>query len=314
MNERKRNRGRFARKRAWLVAAIAVFCLGWATDSFSDNRVILLPRLHAGQALRYQINARVQRAATTQSRVNSMTKPPDLKEEISLGLQITIKEIRMVNGRPIMVAHGEMQIPDDSGGKAAAPAPAIPKLDFTIDGSGQVQRVEGLDDLQPEQRLIWQFWIARFAYGWTLPAEGVRLGQKWKTEEPEKTPGPIANLAWEQETTYGQNDRCATVPAEKCAVFLTTATLKQKSSPKDATPEEFKLRELKTRGIANGTDEVYTSISLRTGLVLRATEDGKQTMDVEIAKADGTNGIHYTVNVNSRFEMVMLPEATASRR
>jgi hypothetical protein len=104
------------------------------------------------------------------------------------------------------------------------------------------------------------------------------------------------------------------VPAEKCAVFLTTATLKQKSSPKDATPEEFKLRELKTRGIANGTDEVYTSISLRTGLVLRATEDGKQTMDVEIAKADGTNGIHYTVNVNSRFEMVMLPEATASRR
>ena len=32
------------------------------------------------------------------------------------------------------------------------------------------------------------------------------------------------------------------------AIFLTAATLRQKSNPKDTTPEDYKLRELKTSG------------------------------------------------------------------
>jgi hypothetical protein len=147
-----------------------------------------------------------------------------------------------------------------------------------------------------------------------LPAEGVKPGHSWKTEEVERTPGPIANLVWEQETTYGRNDNCTTLPTETCAVFLTTAKLKQKSSPKDTTPEEYKLHELKTSGTTTGTNEIFTSISLKSGLVLRATEDGKQSMDVEIAKTDGTNRIHYTVEVTSRFEMVLVPDGKSARR
>ncbi len=240
-----------------------------------------------------------------------MMKPPDLKEDISLGLQITIQEIRMENGRPVVAAHGEFHFP--SANSATAGPASISKVDFTINGAGQVQKVEGLDNLEPEQRLVWQFWIARFAYGWTLPVEGVKPGQTWKTEEAERTPGPIANLVWEQETTYGQNDKCATVPSEKCAVFLTTAKLKQKSSPKDTTPEEYKLHELKTSGTTSGTNEIFTSISLKTGLVLRATEDGKQSMDVEIAKADKTNAVHYKLDVTSWFEMVIVAEPQTQR-
>ena len=287
-------------------------CFMAARDSSGDNRVALLPRLHAGQALHYQIHGRVQRDVTTESRVTSMMKPADLKEDISLGLQVTIREIRSENGRPVIVAHGEFEFPNDAAG-TKAPA-ANSKVDFTIDGAGQVQKVEGLDNLEPEQRLVWQFWIARFAYGWTLPVDGVKPGQTWKTEEPERTPGPIANLVWEQQTTYGQNDKCATVPTEKCAVFLTTAKLKQKSSPKDTTPEEYKLHELKTSGTTSGTNEIFTSISLKTGLVLRATEDGKQSMDVEIAKTDKTNAIHYKLVVTSRFEMVIAPDPKAQLR
>jgi hypothetical protein len=90
--------------------------------------------------------------------------------------------------------------------------------------------------------------------------------------------------------------------------------LKQKSTPTDTTPEEYKLHELKTSGTTKGTNEIFTSISLKSGLVLRATEDGKQSMDVEIAKKDGTNGIHYTVDVTSRFEMVLVPDGQAARR
>ena len=205
-----------------------------------------------------------------------------------------------------MVAHGEFHLPNDDAGKKSSLA--NPGMDFTIDGTGQVRKVEGLDNLDPEQRLVWQFWIARFAYGWTLPAEGVKPGETWKTEEPERTPGPIANLVWEQQTTYGQNDKCATVPTEKCAVFLTAAKLKQKSPPKDTTPEDYKLHELKTSGTISGSNEILTSISLKSGLVLRATEDVKQSMDVEIAKSDKSNAIHYKLDVTSRFEMVIVPD------
>jgi hypothetical protein len=311
MSGRKHKPGAFAVRRAWLVLVGIGLCVAAATDSSADHRVALLPRLHAGETLHYQIHGRVQRDVTTESRVTSMAKPADLREDISLELEITIKEIRMENGRPVIVAHGEFQPPNDAARKNA-PA-ANPSVDFTIGGTGQVQKVEGLDNLDPEQRLVWQFWIARFAYGWTLPAEGVKPGQSWKTEEPERTPGPIANLVWEQQTTYGQNDKCATVPTEKCAVFLTAAKLKQKSSPKDTTPEDYKLHELKTSGTTSGTNEILTSIALKSGLVLRATEDSKQSMDVEIAKIDKSNSVHYKLDVTSRFEMVIVPDQRMSK-
>ncbi len=301
----------FVVRRAWLVLVGIGLCIAAATDSSADHRVALLPRLHAGETLHYQIHGRVQRDVTTESRVTSMAMPANLKEDISLELQITIKEIRMENGRPVIVAHGEFQPPNDAAMKSMPEA--NPSVDFTVGGTGQIQKVEGLDNLDPEQRLVWQFWIARFAYGWTLPAEGVKPGQSWKTEEPERTPGPIANLLWEQQTTYGQNDKCATVPTEKCAVFLTAAKLKQKSSPKDTTPEDYKLHELKTSGTISGTNEILTSISLKSGLVLRATEDSRQSMDVEIAKSDKSNSIHYKLDVTSRFEMVIVPDQRMSK-
>jgi hypothetical protein len=312
MSAPHRRPGILARRTVWGVLACVLLSVAAPSNSSTENRVVLSPRLQAGQSLKYQIYARLQRVVSTQSRVTSMMKPPDLKEDISLGLQITIKEIHLVNGRPVVVAHGEFVFPNDTAGMNRPSSK--PMVDFTIDNAGQVQKVEGLDNLDTEQRLVWQFWIARFAYGWTLPAEGVKRGQTWKTEEAERTPGPIANLVWEQGTTYGQNHNCAIVPAEKCAVFFTTAKLKQKSTPKDTTPEEYKLHELKTSGTTKGSNEIITSISLKSGLVLRATEDGKQSMDVEIAKTDGTNGIHYTVDVTSRFEMILVPDGQPARR
>ena len=94
-----------------------------------------------------------------------------------------------------------------------------------------------------------------------------------------------------------------------CAVLLTIATLAQKSSPKDATPEDFKLHQLKTMGTAKGSNELITYISLTTGLVVRATEDATQQMDVVVAKADGSNGVHYNVDAKSNLEVLLLTEA-----
>jgi hypothetical protein len=310
MTAKRRTPGAFAKRWATLVVVGVVLCLAAAIIIQGDDRVVLLPRLQAGQTLRYQIYGSVQRHVTTESRITSILKPPELKEDISVVLQVTIKEVREEHGRPVAVALAEFELPKDSGG--ANTSAAMPKVDFTIAGDGHLEKVAGLNDLGPELRVAWQFWIARFAYGWTLPAEGTKPGEKWKSHELEWTPGPIAKLVWERETLYGKNDRCAILPAESCAAFLTTASLTQKSSSRDATPEDFRLHDLKTSGTARGTNEIFTSISLRTGLVMRATEELKQSMDVVITKTDETNAIHYTVDATSHFEMLFVPARIAS--
>jgi len=189
-----------------------------------------------------------------------------------------------------------------------SPAPPAQKLSFDILGSGQLGNVKGLDDLSPEQRLIWQFWVARFAFGWTLPSKRLKPGEKWKFEEPELNDSLIAGLVWERETTYARDDQCPVFPAETCAVLLTESTLKQKSSTKDSTPEGYRLHELKTLGSAKGHNQVITYISKKTGLVLRANEDVQQSMDVTVMKTDGTNDVHYTVEATSHLETLFVPQ------
>jgi hypothetical protein len=184
----------------------------------------------------------------------------------------------------------------------------VQKLSFQILGNGQLAEIKNLEDLSPERRLLWQFWVARFAFGWTLPASRLKPGEKWKFEEPELNDSLIANLVWERETTYARDDRCPVFSAESCAVFLTQSTLKQKSSAKDSTPESYRLHELKTLGSAKGTNQAITYISRKTGLVLRANEDVQQSMDVTVMKSDGTNGVHYTVEATSHLETLFVPQ------
>jgi hypothetical protein len=94
---------------------------------------------------------------------------------------------------------------------------------------------------------------------------------------------------------------------ETCAVILTTAALKQDSN-KNATPEDFKLHELRTVGTAHGTNRIITYLSLKTGIPIRATEEATQKMNVTVAKADGSNRVRYDVVAKSRSEVLLVSE------
>jgi hypothetical protein len=288
------------------VAAGAALAAGFA----DDNRVVLLPRLQNGDSLQYETRARVDRNVATKSNVSSAVGPRQVRRDLASALRLDIEEIRVVDDRPLLSAESRVvsldaRAPDESPAKQA-------KIVFTVGGDGSIHVGDGADDLDAEQNLTWQFWVAQFAFGWTLPPGGVKPGEKWKSVEAEKTPSPIANLLWERETTYVQNDKCPIVADEECAIFLTEATLRQRSNPKDATPEDYRLHELKTSGTAAGTNETVSYISLKTGLVVRATEDLQQKMDVTIAKTDGTNEIHYTITATSHLETALRPAATSS--
>jgi hypothetical protein len=290
----------------WLIAALVVV---FAVEVRGTSRVLLLPRLRAGQSMKYQVTARLQRKTKTDSRVATMLQTPDLYRDLSGEIGVLVKQVRMDKGRPIVSATARWIEPDPS------PGPDAPKrvVEFRIGTDGNLTQEQGLDDLDAEERVAWQFWLGRFALGWSLPPEGVKPGEKWKIREEEKTASPIAGLYWEKETTYVHDDKCPIVAAESCAVFLTQAILKQKSSSKDATPDDYKVRELKTMGSVKGKNETITYISRKTGLLVRATEEAEQEMDVVIMKADGSNGVHYKLGATSHQEALLVASEAAGK-
>ncbi len=264
-----------------------------------EKNASFVPLLQKDQSLIYSIQGRVQRKVKTESRVATILKPSEEKQEFTGELHIKFLDVRAAGGRPVIRAKAEFAYPGN-------PATEKRPVEFTIAGDGQVKNPSGFDEWDPIERMAWQFWISRFAFGWTLSPENTKRGVKWKSEEPENSPAPIARLAWERVTTFGESGVCPVIPAETCAVFFTSAVLKQKSSVKDSTPEDYRLHELITSGTASGTNETYTTISEKTGLAVRGTENVRQSMNVVIAKSDGSNGMKYAIEAASHFEMLLV--------
>jgi hypothetical protein len=312
--------------------AAGIVLLSVAIVAAAEQRVNLLPKLRSGQTVTYLIHFRSDKKIKTESSVVSPMTPNAAPIDARGLLRVEILDVQMAAGKPVVHAKGQF-LALDSGGWLEKPGdekldsdkqridPAGKSIEFTISPDGSVEKITGLDSLSPEQQQAWQEWAARFAVAWTISGQGLKIGDKWKSEQAEPAATAIAALSWERESMYVRNEPCrasqlsltgefspASGPADTCAVLLTTAKLQQKSSTKDATPEDFKLHELKTMGAAKGTNENITYISLTTGLVLRATEEANQQMDVVVAKADGSNRVHYNVDATSHSEVLLITE------
>jgi hypothetical protein len=307
----------FAQRGSLLVAALIFVGIGiflLSATAKSEDRYQLFPKLQNGDALNYESHARLNRYVQTKSNVKTMFEPKPLEADFSMNLRFSVDDYHALEHRPIMAAE-TLILParagEHNGSNDSTPAKPL-KVRFAIGGNGNLAQADGLDDLDAGQRMAWQFWIAQFAFAWTFPASGVRPGERWKSEEVEQTPTPIARLVWERETTYVQDEQCPTLPSEQCAVFLVTANLRQKSNRDDATPEDYKLHQLKTSGSAKGTNQTVLYISRKTGLLVRATEDLQQSLDVTIAKTDKSNQVQYLVDVTSHLETRYLPAGQSS--
>ena len=289
-----------------------------------SERVSLFPRLDAGQTFRYQIGYRAETHTDTESSVAAPMAPTGGATYVQLLLQVEVENVLTEAGKPVVhfgtwIIEPDAITPGDpgnslNGGKS---------VEFTLHHDGQVTDLQGLDRLSSEERAVWQEWVARFGGGGTSPERGVKPGDRWKTDEPIST-AVLSGLSWDKESEYVNDAPCqaqAMTPQagpapseaaqETCAVILTTATIKQKSSQKDATPEDYKQHDLRNMGIAKGTNEIVTYISLKTGLVVRATEDANQSMNVIVAKSDGSNRVHYMIDAESHAQIMLLAEPPA---
>jgi hypothetical protein len=290
--------------------------------------------LHVGQIIRYRIGYRAATSTNTESTVVAPMAPTGGQTNASIILQVEVEDTRLEAGRPLVRLRTRILEPDLAASPSGASANGAQDsngagdsanrgkvVELTLQSDGKVADVQGLEKLSADERAAWQEWVERFGGGAALPEKGVKAGEKWKTEEPISN-ALLAGLSWEKESQYVNDTPCSAMnitpkgelaPApqaqETCAVILTTATLKQKSSPKDATPEDYMLHDLRTAGTAQGTNEIITYISLKTGLVVRATEDANQSMSVTVATSNGSNRVQYTIAAESHARVLLLADA-----
>lgn len=300
-------------------------------------RATLFPRLHAGQTFTYYIQYRTKKNVKTESRVVTHTGPQDAETDAEWLLRVDILDVHPQGERAAIHARSRFQsvasamAQNNTGAQQPSSGSAAPSLeskpvDFTILPDGRVNSVTGLADLFPDQRQVWQVWLRQFAIAGVFPRDGVKPGQSWKSSEPEQAPSPIVKLEWEKQATYVRDEPCSpiqfsetgivtpqNVPTESCAVVLTSAILKQKSSPKDTTPGDFRLHNLRTTGNASGKNQTISYISLQSGLIVRVTEDAQQFMDVVVAKADASNKIHYNVEATGHTEVLLVADTPAPK-
>jgi hypothetical protein len=315
-----------------VFALLAFFAVFICQAKDRPKRVNLFPRLQAGQTLGYQISYHSDKHVKTESSVIVATPDDSAKVDVNALLRLEILGVQAKGERAVIHARARFEVLNsDSHFKVPQvepPAAQLQKQDgdgkvveFTILPDGRLDQITGLDALFPEQQQAWQEWASRFLLAAGFRTAGVRVTQKWNSREAEKSSSPIAGLSWMRESTYVHGEPCRAVQLtvqggvtpshaepETCAVILTTAVLKQ-DSDKNPTPEDFKLHELRTVGTAHGTNRIITYISVRTGLLVRATEEAKQQMNVTVVKADGSNRVRYDVNAKSRSEVLLVSES-----
>jgi hypothetical protein len=299
-----------------LIAVLAIV----PPSSFSD-RLRLTPRLRVGQTLFYRVDVSSTRDLKTESRVISPQLPPAAKLAFSGLLQVEVLEAG-ASGFRLKTYLSEPPAPPAYSSPPAKPnslQSADKSVEVSIAADGSASQTKDLDQLSPSQRFAWSSWLGSFTSSLTYPQSSLHLGQKWESIEPEASPSPIAELSWQKQYQYVRDEPCDDFgnsssaksggKSDVCAAVLVRATLRQKSSPKNATPQDYKLHNLKTIGTASGQNETILYFSHSTGLLMHATEDAQQHMNVVIALSDGSNQVHYNLTAKSHSEIQMLRDS-----
>jgi hypothetical protein len=301
-----------------LACCLLFLSLAPDTATSRPDRLDLFPKLRAGQTVTYRVAYHAEKRTKTQSSVVMAQSLPAPDTDVQGFLRLDILGVEREGSRSTIRGRTNFQIfnsQDASDNRGVS-------VEFTIAPNGRIDQIKNLDALSAEQQQAWQQWASTFGAAAAFPAGGIKLDQKWKSQEPEKSPSPISGLVWNRASTYLRNEPCriteAGTPAqtqrstgaptsaaspETCAVVQTTAALKQKSSSKDSTPEDFKLHQLRTSGTASGSNKTLLYISLTSGLIIRSSDQADQSMHVTIAKSDNSNRLHYDLHATSNTEI-----------
>ncbi|MCL5289148.1 MAG: hypothetical protein M1453_14280 [Acidobacteria bacterium] len=182
-------------------------------------------------------------------------------------------------------------------------------LEFSLDAQGRATNYSGLDGMFPDEKsaAAAREWFSQLASGVELPREGIVLGRSWSGERTNVPGMPLLGLTWRTESTYLRDEPCApATPADTCALIRTRLSVTQRPL-RNATPDEYRSRNLRTSGKLSSSGESLSYISLRTGSLVRVTQTSSEEMDVTITSTDGGSQLRINARVESTTNITLLP-------
>jgi len=301
----------------------AILLCAFALVAFSQKK-IPIPKWKSGYTAFYLVRLKSDRNIKAKSAIFLPNAPSQSNVNVRGVLQLQILDAKNPGTGAVQLHTHFVDFRENSGEGIVITPTSDKFVDVMLQRDGQLLQITGLSELPAEQQNAWREWAAQFSTTYLYETKGRKLGEKWNSEEPETSPSPIAQLLWQRKSQYVDDEPCSPVKLdpkgesqlaaskETCAVILTTASLIQKSSQQDATPQDYKLRDLRTRGGARGTNETILYISKSTGQLVRATQNANQQMAVQIALADGTNQVQYDVTASANISVELVTELTLS--
>ncbi|HEY6905451.1 MAG TPA: hypothetical protein VI216_14190 [Candidatus Acidoferrales bacterium] len=324
----------------WAILIAYCCVMMWALAAIAEQRVHLTPNLVVGEVFRYQIDFRTTTTGTTTTPLVNPEGGSRSSQTIHLLVRLDVlgasaalpstpggMHIRATFEKSSASSESDALDPSTSSLASRYARMEGRSVEFTLAPDGQLTGFKGLKEIFAEssgaQPII--SWLSALSPNAGMPTNGVRTGEKWKSQHPLQGQ-PLSDLLWRTESTYLRNEPCdspATLArksnqpvksASGCAVILTHFEISRQGSPhSDATPEDYRRNGLRTSGTWLGSGEALETVSLATGLLVSSTQTSKEDADYEIASVATGSRIHEQAHVQSQSEITLVapPELPA---
>lgn len=297
----------------------------------TSQRVSLAPRFAPGQMFRYQMEFET----TTNTSRSGLTVDPEGPTSLVVDWNAAVRMEVLAAGADTpggirlrtTYEKSSATINSDTFDPAAAETSEQYRslegkvVEFTIDASGNVKYVAGIEGLVDSQKAAQSAreWIAQISASGGAPPGGVTVGQKWTSEQPADSL-PIAGLVWRTDSEYLRNEPChppnpdvpdAAPSGEQvratpdCAVVLANLSLIRSKSARELTPAELRKNGVTSAGTWTGSAQSLVYVALDTGMVVSATQTSTENMDVTLTSNRDTS-LRYAGTISSRSHVTLL--------
>ena len=283
----------------------------------APQRIHLAPKLVPGQSLRYQIDAHTVTTSRSSGRIEDPQGPS--KSDITLAATLRLEVLPAAANAPLRIRTTYEKSSATASSDSFDPSLAVMKeryqklegraIEFSLDARGNATDYSGLEGLFPDEKsaAAAREWFSQLTSGIQLPPEGISPGQTWSTTRSNLPGMPLLGLTWRTESTYLRDEPCgAPAPSDTCAVIHTRLSVAQRPL-RNATPDDYLRRNMRTSGKLSSSGESTTFISLRTGWLVSVVQTSLEEMDVAIVATDGGSQLRINGRVESSTHIQLLP-------
>jgi hypothetical protein len=273
------------------------------------QRIHLAPKLVPGQSLRYQIDARTVTTSRSSGRIEDPQGPS--QSEVILAAVVRLEILASAPDAPLRIRSTYEKSSATASSDSYDPSLAVLEeqyrklegrsFEFSLDAQGKAANFSGLDGMFPDGKsaAAAREWFSQLATGVELPREGIVLGQSWSSVRTNVPGMPLLGLTWRTESTYLRDEPCdPAAPADTCAVIRTRLSVTQRPL-RNATPDEYRRRNMRTSGKLSSSGESLSYISRKTGWLVRVAQTSSEETDIVLMATDGGSQLRINASVQS---------------